>query len=297
MVKGNYFARRGGYFAGSDWVPYQPGTLSHSTPTSLQEIRKQDSIKCPECNNFVPLKDSCIFCGADLTNVDIEKSEIIQKKHCPICNKSQDIDNSHCVNCNYEFNVKNVDKVKVTNLYKPKKSLFDNKFSDDELFELIKNNFNRSDYIKWDSEFIPKPYKPKLQRFFDDSHKICFSRLKIQENESIYYFADKKERFPILMLIFNQKTIKSNFKLYKGEVLILLQITNNLNSINNKFNLKYASKNKKLKLYYLSLGDLKQDNLFENLQALIIEFGDCIVNPLLNNYEFYEKIDLNDFII
>ena len=99
------------------------------------------------------------------------------------------------------------------------------------------------------------------------------------------------------MLIFNQKTIKSNFKLYKGEVLILLQITDNLNNINKKFNLKYASKNKKLKLYYLSLGDLKQDNIFENLQALIIEFGDCIVNPLLNNYEFYEKIDLNDFII
>ena len=37
--------------------------------------------------------------------------------------------------------------------------------------------------------------------------------------------------------------------------------------------------------------------IFENLQALIIEFGDCIVNPLLNNYEFYEKIDLNYFII
>lgn len=287
---------RGGYFAGSDWVPYEPGALSHSTPTSVQEITKQNSIKCPGCGNLVPLKESCIFCGADLTKIKITKSDIIQKKHCPICNKAQDIDNSHCVNCNYKFNVSSVENVKDTNQIRPKKPLFDDRFSDDELFELFKNNFKNSDYIKWNDEFIPKSHESKLNRFFDDSHKICFSRLKIKENESIYYFADKKERFPKLMLIFNQKTIKSNFKLYNGEVLILLRITENLNNINEKFNLRHASKNRKLKLFYLSLGDLKEDNLFDNLERLILGFSASISNPLLKNYEFNKKLDVLDFI-
>lgn len=287
---------RGGYFAGSDWVPYEDGPLAHSTATSVQEIRKQDSIKCPKCGNVVPLKESCIFCGADLTNIKFEKTEIIQKKVCPICNKSQDIENSHCVNCNYEFNVDSIDNVKDTNKIKPKKPLFDDSFRDEELFEVFMSNFSQSDYIKWDIESIPKTHKSKLKRFYDDSHEICFSRLNISENESIYYFADKKERFPKLMLIFNQKTIKSNFKLYKGEVLILLIITKNLNVIKTKFSLKYASKNEKSKLFYLSLGNLKEDNLFETLERLILEYNDSITNPLLKHYEFNKKLDINDFM-
>ncbi len=287
---------RGGYFAGSDWVPYTPGNLSHSTSTSVQEIKKQESIKCPNCNNIVPLKEKCIFCGADLTVSVIENHNNIQKKHCPICNKAQDISNSHCVKCNYEFNVNAITKIKNTNQIKPKKKLFDNKFSDEQLFQLFKNNFSKSDFIKWDTEFIPKSHKYKLERYFDDSHEICFSRLIIKENESIYYFADKKERFPKLMLFFNVDTIKSNFKLLKQEVLIMLRITSEVNKINKKFKLRYASKNKKSKLFYLSLGDLNKDNVFENLELLITEFIDSIENPLIKNYEYYEKLDFSNFI-
>jgi hypothetical protein len=40
---------RGGYFAGGDYVPYQPGTLSYSTPTSVSEFRKQTTVICPKC--------------------------------------------------------------------------------------------------------------------------------------------------------------------------------------------------------------------------------------------------------
>lgn len=288
---------RGGYFAGSDWVPYEPGPLSHSTSTSVQEINRQESIKCPNCGNIVPLKESCIFCGADLTKIEIKKSDIIQKKHCPICNKAQDIDNSHCVKCNYEFNVGSVENVKDTNKIRPKKRIFDDDFSDDELFELFKKNFNNSDYIKWNNEFIPKGYKSKLNRFFDDSHEICFSRLNIAENESIYYFANKKERSPRLRLIFNQKTINSNFKLlFNGEVVILLRITKNRVEISDKFYLRRASKNEKSKLFYITLGNLNEDCLLDNLERLIIEFSDSLSNPLLENYEFNEKLDIMDFL-
>lgn len=287
---------RGGYFAGSDWVPYTPGTLSHSTATSVQEIKKQKSIKCPKCNNTVPYKRECIFCGADLSSVNLNKNSYSGlKKHCPICNKAQDIDNSHCINCNYEFNVSDITKIKNTNQIKPKKKLFDSKFSDEELYQLFKNNFSKSDYIKWDIEYIPKPHKSKLERFYDDFHEICFSRLFIKENESIYYFSDKKERSPKLMLFFNENTIKSNFKLYNQEVLVMLRITK-INEIKKSFKLMYASKNKKSKLFYLSLGDLIEDNIFENLELLINEFIEYIENPLLKNYEYYEKLDLSDFI-
>lgn len=54
---------RGGYFAGGDYVPYRPGTLSHSTATSAKEFKRQPTIVCPNCKREVPLKDECIFCG------------------------------------------------------------------------------------------------------------------------------------------------------------------------------------------------------------------------------------------
>ena len=57
---------RGGYFAGGDYVPYRPGTLSHSTPTSVREFTKQNTTFCSNCGREVPLKDKCIFCDNNL---------------------------------------------------------------------------------------------------------------------------------------------------------------------------------------------------------------------------------------
>lgn len=54
---------RGGYFSGSDYVPYVSGTLTESSATSLSERQKQKSIKCPKCSREVPYKRVCIFCG------------------------------------------------------------------------------------------------------------------------------------------------------------------------------------------------------------------------------------------
>ena len=53
---------RGGYFAGSDYVPYEPGLLSKSSATSRKETRKQKTIFCPKCKRDVPYRKICIFC-------------------------------------------------------------------------------------------------------------------------------------------------------------------------------------------------------------------------------------------
>lgn len=287
---------RGGFFEGNHWVPYKSGTLSRSTSTSVQEFRKQATIKCPKCGNIVPLKDFCIACDFNLKERQMDTTEIIQKKHCPICNKAQDINNSTCIKCNYEFNTKHIINVKETTNKKPKTPLFNSEFSDAELFDIIKNGFKNEDYIKWDKEYIPKDYNFKLKRFFNNSDNICFSRLKINDKESIYYFADKKERFPKLMLFFNYNTIKSNFKVYNKELLLLLKVNNNLKEIIDNFKVIYASKNKKSKLFYISLGKLEEDDIVDNIRFLINEFGGSISNPLTNNYEYYEKLKLEDLL-
>ena len=57
---------RGGYFAGSDWVPYQEGALNKSSASSLKERKKPKTIKCPNCNREVPYKKICVFCDTVL---------------------------------------------------------------------------------------------------------------------------------------------------------------------------------------------------------------------------------------
>lgn len=57
---------RGGYFAGSDYVPYEEGPLSKSSPTSRREIHKQKTIVCSNCKREVPFKEICIFCDSIL---------------------------------------------------------------------------------------------------------------------------------------------------------------------------------------------------------------------------------------
>lgn len=57
---------RGGFFAGSDWVPYEEGALNKSSATSVREIKKQKTVICPNCKREVPKKEFCIFCDNKL---------------------------------------------------------------------------------------------------------------------------------------------------------------------------------------------------------------------------------------
>ena len=205
-----------GYYNGSDWVSYQTGPLSKSTPTSIQEFKKQKTVKCPNCRKIVPEKDFCISCDYDLRKKSIKNDRKIPKKFCPICNKAQDIDNNICINCSYDFIKKRVIKLKKeistsntqqnsdneinvnsNNKFKQKKakikkSVFNNDFHDDELYNTLKEYFNKDDYIKWNKESIPKPFKSKLKRFYNDSKDLSFSRLNISKDESITILHLKK---------------------------------------------------------------------------------------------------------
>ena len=60
---------RGGYFEGNDYVEYKSGPLSESSATSVKEISKKNTIKCPNCGRTVPLKRVCIFCDNVLLNL------------------------------------------------------------------------------------------------------------------------------------------------------------------------------------------------------------------------------------
>ena len=53
---------RGGYYQGSDYVPYKEGRLSKSSATSAKEFRKQPTVICPKCKREVPLREKCVFC-------------------------------------------------------------------------------------------------------------------------------------------------------------------------------------------------------------------------------------------
>ncbi|WP_407376142.1 hypothetical protein [Methanobrevibacter sp.] len=57
---------RGGYYQGSDYVPYQEGTLSKSSATSVKEITKQKTVICPNCKREVPKREYCLFCDNKL---------------------------------------------------------------------------------------------------------------------------------------------------------------------------------------------------------------------------------------
>jgi hypothetical protein len=130
-----------------------------------------------------------------------------------------------------------------------------------------------------------------MERFYSDSGDMAFSRLAVKD-ESIYYFAHKRERSPRLMLIFSENPKRSNFRLYRGDVLILLKVKNNIKKINKTFSLKYATKKRTPGIYYLSLGDPSKAR--NSIETLIDKYSDSISNPLTGNYEFYE-MDLNRY--
>ena len=57
---------RGGFYAGGDYVPYQPENPAYFTAASVKEFRKQKTVFCENCRNEVPLKAKCVFCDSIL---------------------------------------------------------------------------------------------------------------------------------------------------------------------------------------------------------------------------------------
>lgn len=162
-----------------------------------------------------------------------------------------------------------------------------NQMSNEEIFSHIKWFFEKEDEFIWNMKYIPEPHDIKLKRYYDSSEKLFFSKLDINDSESFYYFSKNNQKTPLLTLIFNENVRKSNFRSYNGELLVFLKIKSNFSEIKKNFSLRYASKNKDSGLYYISLGEFENSNIYSKLSFLILNYSDDLFNPLLGNYKFY----------
>ena len=156
-----------------------------------------------------------------------------------------------------------------------------NQMSNEEIFSHIKWFFEKEDEFIWNMKYIPEPHDIKLKRYYDSSEKLFFSKLEINDSESFYYFSKNNQKTPLLTLIFNENVRKSNFRSYNGELLVFLKIKSNFSEIKKNFSLRYASKNKDSGLYYISLGEFENSNIYSKLSFLILNYSDDLFNPLL----------------
>ncbi|WP_298502656.1 hypothetical protein [uncultured Methanobrevibacter sp.] len=159
--------------------------------------------------------------------------------------------------------------------------------TDSSLTDCFKNFFKPDNYINWDLQFIPIACKRRLESCYNDFFEISISKLTYEDGIYFYYFSKKHKSRPFLILIFNENPKKSNFRLYKNELLVFLKINHNLDVFKDNFSLRYASKNKDSNIYYISLGDMGGSDIIKKLD-LLADFSKFISNPLLGNFEFNE---------
>lgn len=165
-----------------------------------------------------------------------------------------------------------------------------------KLFSYLKSNFSKNDYVKIDKTFVPKHSSNSLNRFYNEKI-LCFSRLKVSNTESIYYFAIKNDKMfiPKFILKYNKNSLSSTIiRFNKEDLYILIHLEKNsiaYNKIKEIFTLKFATKSKKSNLYYINLGNLNSENLINNIEYLFNNFK--FDNNLENNYLYI--IDIDDF--
>lgn len=157
-----------------------------------------------------------------------------------------------------------------------------------EFFSSLKNEFTKNDYVKLDYLFIPIGFPHKLNRFYSNNESLWFSRLKINENQKIYYFGLKSdERLgqhneiqPRVILKFETNINKSSFRFIKDNVLILIKTSKNSDvyfKLKELFDLRYAVKDSKSK-FYINIGKIGTKKLMANLMLFFNTFNfeiDC----------------------
>lgn len=165
-----------------------------------------------------------------------------------------------------------------------------------KLFSYLKSHFSKNDYVKIDKTFVPKHSSNSLNRFYNE-RSMCFSRLKVSNTESIYYFALKNDEMfiPKILLKYNKNSISSTIiRFNKEDLYISIHLEKNssaYNKIKKVFPLKFATKSKKSNLYYINLGNFNSEDLINNIEYLFSNFK--FDNNLENNYLYI--IDIEDF--
>jgi len=128
-------------------------------------------------------------------------------------------------------------------------------------------------------ESIFKPYPNRIDRFYNEDSNLWLSRLELKRQKSLYYFGLKNDFSPKLILVFDNDIQQSNFRLYKDEVWIRLEI-NDISNIKKDFKLRPVNKNRYPNHYYLSLGKLFGGQLSRNLELLINKYDGIYFNYL-----------------
>lgn len=153
------------------------------------------------------------------------------------------------------------------------------KIIEKDFFSYLQNQSIKNDFILLNSQYIPNKLSNKLNRFYDDS--IWYSRLKISDKKSIYYFGlndDITQEIvsPNLILKFDSSINKSTIRFSKDDVLLLIKIQRNsecFNILNKSFKILHATKNKDSNLFYLNLGSIENDEFINNIKFLITTFN------------------------
>lgn len=165
-----------------------------------------------------------------------------------------------------------------------------------KLFSYLKSHFSKNDYVKIDKTFVPEHLSNSLNRFYNE-RSMCFSRLKVSNTESIYYFALKNDEtfIPKFILKYDKNSLSSTIiRFNKEDLYISIHLEKNsreYNKIKKVFPLKFATKSKKSNLYYINLGNLNSEDLINNIEYLFTNFK--FDNNLKNNYLYI--IDIDDF--
>ena len=144
--------------------------------------------------------------------------------------------------------------------------------NDKRLFSLLQEGLS-NDYIILDKSYIPTLQSNNLNRFLNKDNGFWFSRLKIKDGNSIYYFGHDDSTTnnvkPELILSCNEK---SSIRFIKNKVAILTKLKNNnediIKSFSKYFSIRTNDKLKEKGLYFFMLGETSNE-IHNNLQLFI----------------------------
>ena len=142
---------------------------------------------------------------------------------------------------------------------------------DEEFFESLKMD-SVYEYLEMNDFLVPEGYDNKLIRYYNNDDSIWFSRLNINDDESIYYFGLREEETQnevliSLVLNFNGDVKKTDLRLNKDNLFLLCKINDNDSNIVNSLPKPYLiGKNSR---YYINLGKLGEKEVLYKLEKLI----------------------------
>ena len=151
---------------------------------------------------------------------------------------------------------------------------------EDKFYVNLINNLTEQDTIRLNKQFIPKNENNGLIRFFKDDNSIWFSRLK-NSNEIIYYFGlmndsnlNQQNDNPLLILKFNSDSKKSNLRIHKNKIYLIVKLQDNVEQYNDSpFKFIKANKIPNSKLRYLILDEINSKNIILSIKELLLQFS------------------------